>query len=63
METHTVEWVTKATGHTVPLCREETAMGSCFLINTNSLSADFNFFIEGKSEQVVKNTFPEMYST
>ena len=59
---HYVTWV-KATGIHLPLLTEETGNGSCFLISKNNLSADFNCFSIFKSEQVVKKTFPEMYST
>lgn len=53
----------KATGIYIPLLTEETLSGNCFLISKNNLSADFNFFSIFKSEQVVKKTFPEIYST
>lgn len=52
-----------AIGIYVPLLTEETLSGNCFLISKNNLSADFNFFSIFKSEQVVKKTFPEIYST
>lgn len=49
--------------YTIPLLTEETLNGNCFLISKNNLSADFNVFSIFKSEQVVKKTFPETYST